>query len=258
MCQSHLAPTTPGRRHFPRWLYGLVLLAGCLGGVPAAPRPGEPRLHARPTLSTRTLDTGITRTMQGGTEIVAYLPTSAALRDRVPVFVFLHGANRVVEPFVDGFRPLADSAGVLVVAPYAAVGTWDAIRVAFGPDVQGLDRVLAWVFSVVPVDPSRIVLAGFSDGATYTLAIGRANGDLFTRLVAFSPGFAIAVDEIGKPPIVISHGTDDQVLPFANTRDVIVPGLKARGYDVEFVSFSGPHAVSLSVARTEFRRLGSP
>ena len=237
---------------------GWLLLAGCAGGMPGAARPGDPRLHARPTASTRTLDTGFTRTSQGGTHIVAYLPPSAASRDRVPVFVYLHGANRAVEPFVERFKPLADSAGVMIVAPYAAMGTWDAIRAGFGPDVEGLDRALAWVFSVVPVDPRRIVLAGFSDGATYVLGIGRANGDLFTRLVAFSPGFAIAVREAGRPPIVVSHGTDDAILPYFNTRDAIVPGLEARGYDVEFVSFTGPHTIPRSVVRAEFVRLGGP
>jgi len=30
---------------------------------------------------------------------------------------------------------------------------------------------------------------GFSDGASYALSVGITNGDLFTHVIAFSPGF---------------------------------------------------------------------
>jgi poly(3-hydroxybutyrate) depolymerase len=39
------------------------------------------------------------------------------------------------------------------------------------------------------VDPQRICVSGFSDGASYALSLGLANGDLFTHVAAFSPGF---------------------------------------------------------------------
>jgi phospholipase/carboxylesterase len=186
---------------------------------------------------------------------VAYLPASSAPRPTVPVFVILHGALRTVEFFVEGLRPIADETGVMVVAPYAVAGTWDAVRDTFGPDVRGVDATLAWTFGVIPADPARLTLAGFSDGATYALGLGRANGDLFSRVVAFSPGFLLDVSEVQRPGIVVSHGTQDSVLPYASSRDVIVPTLRSRGYGVEFHSFDGGHALSLAVAQAEFRRM---
>ncbi|MGZ4788523.1 MAG: hypothetical protein ACXVZX_08375 [Terriglobales bacterium] len=39
------------------------------------------------------------------------------------------------------------------------------------------------------MDPARIAIGGFSDGASYALTIGITNGRLFTHIVAFSPGF---------------------------------------------------------------------
>ncbi len=56
-------------------------------------------------------------------------------------------------------------------------------------------------------------MEGFSDGASYALSIGLTNGDLFTHVVAFSPGFASPVTYTGKPPVFVSHGTHDEVLP---------------------------------------------
>jgi predicted esterase len=37
---------------------------------------------------------------------------------------------------------------------------------------------------------ATLAVSGFSDGASYALSIGPANGDLFTHVMAFSPGFA--------------------------------------------------------------------
>ena len=78
---------------------------------------------------------------------------------------------------------------MVVVAPDSRGQTWDAIRGDFGDDVEFLDRVLTHVFARVAVDPARVTVGGFSDGATYALSIGLANGDLFPQVIGCSPGF---------------------------------------------------------------------
>jgi hypothetical protein len=45
--------------------------------------------------------------------------------------------------------------------------------------------------------------------------LGLINGDLFTHVMAFSPGFLVADRRDGRPAIFISHGTPDAILPFA-------------------------------------------
>src|SRR3712207_7974813 len=52
--------------------------------------------------------------------------------------------------------------------------------------------------------------AGFSDGASYALSLGIPNGDLFTHLVAFSPGFAAPDGQRGHPRVFVGHGVDDR------------------------------------------------
>jgi phospholipase/carboxylesterase len=189
-------------------------------------------------------------------DAVLYVPASVLDLESAPLLVFLHGALRTVDAFVDALIPAADENKVIVLAPYADYGTWDAITYGdFGPDVAGVNAALAWVFARWPIDPARIVLSGFSDGATYTLALGRANGDLFSRLVAYSPGFLIGVDPVGQPPILITHGYDDTVLSYAYTSGVIVPELMRAGYRVDFRSFVGSHAVPGSVANEVMRDL---
>jgi predicted esterase len=52
-----------------------------------------------------------------------------------------------------------------------------------------LDQALQHVFETYSIDPGRVGLGGFSDGASYALSLGVANGDLFSHIIAFSPGF---------------------------------------------------------------------
>ena len=244
------------RRNFLQVLGGSLAAGSCKRFSTNVGDLGSPNLQARPGSVTTQLAAGFTRERHG-LDVVAYLPDAARAKAKVPLFIFLHGALRTVEFFVEGFRPLCETNGVMLLAPYAVGNTWDGISGYFGPDVAGLDAVLTWAFQNVNVDPARITLAGFSDGASYVLSLGRANGELFTRLVGFSPGFLIPVEERGRPPLVISHGDQDAVLSFANTRDGIVPTLRSRGYTVDWIPFTGPHAVPLSLASAEIARLGA-
>jgi phospholipase/carboxylesterase len=108
---------------------------------------------------------------------------------------------------------------------------------------------LQYAFDRCRIDTARIALAGFSDGASYTLCLGPSNGDLFSHLMAYSPGFMETVAPIvGKPRIFISHGTSDPVLPIATTRDEIVPALRHAGYDVTYREFDGGHQVPAAIS----------
>src|SRR2546429_387045 len=69
--------------------------------------------------------------------------------------------------------------------------TWDAITRSFGPDVDFINRALERVFDSVAIDPARVAVGGFSDGASYGISLGLINGDLFKRVSAFSAGFVI-------------------------------------------------------------------
>ena len=62
------------------------------------------------------------------------------------------------------------------------------------------------------VERSRVALAGVSDGASYALSLGIGNGDIFSHLMAFSPGFVLPSRVRGKPRVFISHGIRDEVM----------------------------------------------
>lgn len=92
-----------------------------------------------------------------------------------------------------------------------------------------------------------------------SLALGRANGDLFPRVTAWSPGFLIADERVGKPAFNTSHGTVDPVLPIGTTSREIVPALRNAGYVVEYREFLGEHLVPADVLHESMAWMaGSP
>ena len=119
----------------------------------------------------------------------------------------------------------------------------------FGADVAFIDQALAWTFERYAIDPDSIGVAGFSDGASYALSLGLANGDLFGRVMAFSPGFVAPAPLQGRPRLFISHGTADTVLPIDQCSRRIVPLLRQASYDVTYQEFDGPHTVPPEIAQ---------
>lgn len=168
-----------------------------------------------------------------------------------PLLVMLHGAGGSAVTTMRRVLPLAKEHRFVVVAPESRAATWDAIRGGFGPDVRFIDRALRAVNDSVPIDPERVALAGFSDGASYALSLGRANGDVFNALIALSPGFFEDAPPLGRPPVFVIHGTLDRVLPIGVTSRRVVPRLRSQGYDVTYSEFEGGHDVlPQNLART--------
>jgi phospholipase/carboxylesterase len=228
----------------------LAMLGACASDTSIAPHVtlGSARLSARPrNRSMPRLGPGLHEIRIGSEDAVIYLPESAFGRGLVPLLTFLHGASRTVIPFVEAHRAAADEQGVAIFAPYSVSETWDGVYGAYDQDVASLDIMLQWLFHHVPVHPASMTLSGFSDGAVYALAVGRANGALFRRIVAYSPHALLETDVQGLPPVLVAHGMTDALVPWGVSAEHIVPRLRAKGHEVEFVSFDGGHSVPLAL-----------
>ena len=226
--------------------------------VVANPAGADARLTARPgTNVATTLKSGALGLPRGDRDGVVQMPASPR-EGKLPLLLFLHGATQAGAGMMRRIGPVADEAGVVLVAPDSRDTTWDAIRGSFGEDVAHLNRVLEHVFARVAVDPDRIAIGGFSDGATYALSLGIANGDLFPRVAAFSPGFVISAAAHGRARFFISHGRSDQILPIDQCSRVIVPRLQSMGYIVTFREFDGRHEMPPDVAAEGLRFVARP
>ena len=231
----------------------LNLLAGAAAGVLLPPRDrwhnvrGPARLKARPAAPRQTVPAGLWPLgLEAGRDGFLFVPSTYTPDKPAPLVLSLHGATGSARSPIERLRVHAERRGFVVLAVDSRDGTWDAIRSAFGPDVAFIDRALQQTFERCAIAADRIAIEGFSDGASYALGLGLPNGDLFSRIIAFSPGMIPAADtpDLGRPRLFVAHGTQDRVLPIERTSRILVRGLKGDGHDVTYVEFEGVHTVS--------------
>src|SRR5688572_27359633 len=215
-----------------------AMALGCGGDGPVAPGKGELDLrpHGPNSLylpGTHEIDVGdILR------KVALHVPAGHDGTTPAPLAMLFHGAEGKGLGIVEALAPWADEYGLILVAPDALYVSWDAISGPFGADLDFAHVAMEAAFDHCRVDPSRIGLAGFSDGGTYAIALGRASGGLISRVAGFSAGFLIEVDPEGHPDFFLSHGVDDAVLPIALTGRPVSTALDV-DYNVQYVEFEG-------------------
>jgi phospholipase/carboxylesterase len=208
----------------------------------------EGRLRARPAKGEAPV--GLQPLMLGAArDSYLYVPSAYRAERPAPLALLLHGAGGHARQGLGSLRSLADAAGLILLAPASREHTWDLlVGRRYGPDATLIDRALEHTFSRYAVDPTRLAIGGFSDGASYALSLGITNGDLFTHVIAFSPGFMAPAGHTGSPRVFVSHGTRDGVLPIDRCSRRIVPELERGGYDVLYREFNGGHTISSEIA----------
>src|SRR5215207_7352610 len=175
----------------------------------------------------------------GPAEGYLYVPAGYRVEDPAPLVLLLHGAGEDARDGLALLRGQADEAGLILLVPDSRGPTWDVVlgRGRYGSDVATIDRALEQTFSRYAVDPAHLAVGGYSDGASYALSLGIANGDLFTHVLAFSPGFMAPAERRGAPRICVSHGTQDGWIPTDRCSRRLVPQLQRAGYDVRYREF---------------------
>jgi phospholipase/carboxylesterase len=172
-------------------------------GIRLKSRPGKPKLTIAQGLHRCKLDTG-------ARDSWINVPKSLDAKKPAPLLLALHGATQGHDVMINRLAAFSETTGAALLAPDSRGMSWDGIRGDFDVDVAFIDRALA-------------------------------NGDLFSRMLAFSPGFVIPAERHGKPRIFVSHGRQDPILPIERCSRVLVPQLKREGYDVRFDEFEGGH-----------------
>lgn len=199
--------------------------------------------------------TGILQ-LAGGAYV--YLPKNNDGTPR-PLLIYFLGARGEPNDVLTAYRDYADREGFVLMIPVPKAGQWDLIedlqkRIGiemnitprYGKDIKALDQSLADLFAKVAIDPAHIAVMGFSNGATYSLSVGTANPQLFKTVIAMSPGPAFPTKFDPAQRVFISHGENDDVLPYSNTRG-IVARMRVRKMPIEFVPFKGKHEIPQDV-----------
>jgi len=151
-----------------------------------------------------------------------YVPETWDGRTVMPLVVALHGGHGHGRDFLWSWLREARARDTLVLAPTSESRTWSLM----GNDVDA-PRLLRMVESVVgryPVDRTRVLLTGMSDGATYALMQGAREGSPFTHL---APACGVlhpmlltgtALHALRDRPIYLLHGALDWMFPVETAR----------------------------------------
>ncbi|MGH0036428.1 MAG: extracellular catalytic domain type 1 short-chain-length polyhydroxyalkanoate depolymerase [Myxococcota bacterium] len=212
----------------------LLLGLGCASAGPEAGRaPLAPGLHEQ-KLSLRI---GFTRR-----SYALYVPRGYDAARPMPLVVSVHGAFSTTRLHQErtGFNELADEQGFAVAYP-RGMGLFDWLRHwnsghCCGParltlldDVEFLDAVIDDAMARVAIDPSRIYMAGFSNGGmlTHRFAAERSRrlaaaavtaGTIGGKPDARTPVWRVPAPEAPVPVLMI-HGRADAIVQYEGGRD---------------------------------------
>ena len=165
-------------------------------------------------------------------------------RDLFPLVIVLHGRRNNAKP-EDKFTPQAIATpwakevaqirnpGFVVQPYYPPKGGWEKIP-------EQLDATVEHLMEHLPIDPDRVYLMGFSNGAQGTFqALARSPDRYAGAITVAGPvGIKSVVGKI-KTPIRAWVGENDHELNKAKRSIALAKALKESGVDIEIVVVEG-------------------
>jgi polyhydroxybutyrate depolymerase len=184
-----------------------LILGSCVG------------VFAQSTVSHSFVNQGVVR------NYTVYIPSSYDGSVAYPVVFNLHGysSDNAAQTFYGDFRPIADTAGFLVVHPNGTLDAssnrfWNAFNSPGINDVQFFDALIDSLNVQYTIDLNRIFSCGMSNGGfmSYELACQLGNRIAAVANVTGSMGYLrmTACNPQKPTPAMHIHGTADMTVPY--------------------------------------------
>ena len=209
---------TPHLRRLAAWF-----LVGSAVGIAAGCRDAPPAAAPEPPggLRSGSLE------WQGRTRTFLWHRGRAAADGPAPLLVVLHGSggSGAEMAAVSGFDTLADRAGLVVAFPDGVARTWADGRGTTPSDRAGVDdvgfvrRLVGRLKADTAVDPAQVYAAGYSNGGMMVQRLALEAPDLLAAGASVGAGLPerLAARRPARPapPLLLIHGTEDPVVPWA-------------------------------------------
>jgi len=155
-----------------------------------------------------------------------------------PLVLLLHYGYEGSKPephtgadMIDTFRQPLHQFGAVAIAPDVTGGDW----------TRGSNEIAAvWLvksaMKTYNIDPSKVIIAGYSMGGAGTWFIGSRHQDLFTAAVPVAA--PVAGKKEWKIPVHVIHSDKDQVAPYSRAKSHAA-AVRAAGGTVHFTTAEG-------------------
>lgn len=176
----------------------------------------------------------------------------------LPTIVFLHGSAGNFKVYTWVWSRLAEEHGIVIIAPSFGFGNWRPSR-----STEVVRQALDDAASVVPIDFSRVYLAGISNGGRGVAQAAQTAPFTFRGLIFLSPVMDPSIissshfqEQWHGRPVLVVTGAADERIPVEHVRQSIAD-LRAGGVDVRsrifpnedhFLFFSQPGEVLQEIA----------
>jgi predicted esterase len=130
--------------------------------------------------------------------------TRTATQERLPCLIFLHGMGGNAKAYIWLLSRLARERKCVVIVPTFGLGNWD------NPDGAAMVVAIAReAIKTLPIDPNRIFLMGYSNGAMGVTRAAILAPDLFQGLIYLSP---VTEDGLFSSKQFLSRARDRKIL----------------------------------------------
>lgn len=191
------------------------------------------------------------REHEAPTHMPAGLEKKLGEGERPALVIALHGTGGNGLEMLEPLRAVCDALGVVCVAPDALRPAGEGFAWTFRDEAEWfVEHLIVRAVEAHGVDPERVVLLGFSQGANIALVLGRTRPELFAAVIPvcghYEPGLAAAAGEPSATYLLTTTGD-----PQRRTYDAAMEDLTAAGAQAVLRVVPGGHRLP---GRGELRR----